>query len=114
MAEQYYRVALQVHPHRATLHYHLGCALLASGSTDMALEALDRALELDPNNPVAKFERAKVKPNHPTSRTTNIITLLKHTKNKGERFPSNNELTDCGVCYSTPLLSRRHHRGHTL
>lgn len=73
LCEQHYRAALVIHPRSALLRYHLALALAAraaraqpsSSTTDAtalgpALEQLESACKLDPANPVAAFERAKM------------------------------------------------------
>ena len=42
------------------LRCNLGMALAKMGKPDQALATLDRAIQLDPANPLAKFERAGV------------------------------------------------------
>lgn len=84
LSERHYRAALTIHPRNAFLHYHLALALAARAAADYAkshaargvttsvrttppatdllpaLEEINKACELDPENPVAAFERAKM------------------------------------------------------
>lgn len=75
LAQSHFRSAVLIHPLNSNLHYHLGMALAAavnaSGGvermTDGAKHALipalaefETAANLDPRNPVPRFERAKV------------------------------------------------------
>lgn len=75
LAQSHFRSAVLIHPLNANLHYHLGMALAAavnanSGSENMtrgtkhalipALAEFETASNLDPGNPVPRFERAKI------------------------------------------------------
>lgn len=82
LAQSHFRNAVQINPRNSSLHYHLGVALAAAfnsvsaGQTDengvigigrgnkhalvSALAELETAANLDPQNPVPRFERAKI------------------------------------------------------
>mmetsp|Transcript_834 Transcript_834/g.2434 ORF Transcript_834/g.2434 Transcript_834/m.2434 type:complete len:138 (+) Transcript_834:603-1016(+) len=60
LAEQHFRVALSLHPESSSLCYHLGCCLTLQGRKEEGLEILNDAVRLDPSNPIARFERAKI------------------------------------------------------
>lgn len=75
MAQNHFRSAVLIHPLNSNLHYHLGMALAAAvnasgGNQRMtdstkhalipALAEFETAANLDPRNPVPRFERAKV------------------------------------------------------
>lgn len=74
LAQSHFRSAVQINPRNSILHYHLGVAL-ASGISTMstsessrgnrqalvsALAELETAANLDANNPVPRFQRAKI------------------------------------------------------
>ncbi len=84
LSERHYRAALSIHPRNAFLHYHLALCLAAKAAADYAkshaargvsssmrtaapaadlvpaLDEINKACDLDPENPVAAFERAKM------------------------------------------------------
>lgn len=75
LAQSHFRSAILIHPLNANLHYHLGMALSAavnaSSTSDRfskstkhalipALAEFETAANLDPANPVPRFERAKI------------------------------------------------------
>lgn len=82
LSERHFRAALNIHPRNYFLHYHLGQALAARAHHDFAkanaraqaggvlspppadlapaLEQLEKACALNPKNPVAAFEKARV------------------------------------------------------
>lgn len=75
LAQNHFRSAVLIHPLNSNLHYHLGMALAAAVNatggaqrlTDgtkhaliPALAEFETAANLDPRNPVPRFERAKV------------------------------------------------------
>lgn len=75
LAQNHFRSAVLIHPLNSTLHYHLGMALAAAvnasgGTTQLsrgtkhalipALAEFETAANLDPKNPVPRFEKAKV------------------------------------------------------
>lgn len=74
-AQNHFRNAILIHPTNSNLHYHLGMALAAEirasgadedddmvrkGSLQPALKAFEEASKHDRNNPVPKFEKARI------------------------------------------------------
>ena len=75
LAHNHFRHAVQINPLNSTLHYHLGVSLAAGATSSVgadmsqhtnrqalvsALAELETAANLDPRNPVPRFERAKI------------------------------------------------------
>ena len=60
MTEYHYRRALEINRNSSVLRCCLGKTLHKMGCTDEALELLDEAVSKDPNNAIAKYERAVV------------------------------------------------------
>ena len=54
------RLAAQINPSSSVLRCYLGMALAKKGDPDAALQQLSVAIERDPRNPLAIFERAHV------------------------------------------------------
>lgn len=59
-AESHYRKAIDIHPNSAVLHCYLGMALASNKRYDEAITVLNRASQLDPNNPQAAYQRSQV------------------------------------------------------
>lgn len=60
MAEYHFRRALNINPRSSVLRCYLGMALHKLKRNAEALEMLHEAIEADPRNPLAKFEKASV------------------------------------------------------
>ncbi|KAK9823416.1 hypothetical protein WJX72_002594 [[Myrmecia] bisecta] len=60
MAEYHFRRSLEVNERSSVLRCYLGMALHKVGRNHEALEMLTKAIEADPKNPLAKFEKASV------------------------------------------------------
>ncbi|XP_063535657.1 cell division cycle protein 27 homolog [Cydia strobilella] len=59
-SEVHIRRALTIHPHSGVLRCQLGLAQAALGKMDRALSTLERAVQLDTENPLCRFHRASV------------------------------------------------------
>jgi len=70
MAEYHFKRALEINPHSSVLHCWLGIVLDERVEREqgedrferllLPLESLQKAIDLDPNNPIARFKHAKV------------------------------------------------------
>jgi len=62
MAEYHFRKAIDIHPHNSVLLTHLALVLHAAGPPrwQEALQVLSHTTQLQPQNPQAKFQKAKV------------------------------------------------------
>ena len=70
MAEYHFKRALEINPHSSVLHCWLGIVLDERVEREnhedrlekllLPLEELQKAIQLDPNNPIARFKHAKV------------------------------------------------------
>ena len=58
LAEFHFARALELHPSSAVLRCYLGMVRQARGAHEAALEMLDGAIAISPNNPQARFQRA--------------------------------------------------------
>ncbi|CAG9466764.1 unnamed protein product [Pedinophyceae sp. YPF-701] len=59
-AAYHYQRGLGIHPQSAVLRCHHGLALARQGMPHQALSDLQRAIQLDPSNPLARYEKAGV------------------------------------------------------
>ena len=55
------RIVEEARPDDAEVQYRLGVSLVRTGSSDMAIRHLERALELEPGSPGAHFELGKLR-----------------------------------------------------
>lgn len=61
LAEKHYRIALDLNSNNSMLWYYLGHVIRVGGGREVdALNALEKALEMNPRNPVARFECCKL------------------------------------------------------
>jgi anaphase-promoting complex subunit 3 len=61
LAEKHYQIALDLNPHNSMLWYYLGHVIRVGGGRESdALHSLERALQENPRNPVARFELCKL------------------------------------------------------
>lgn len=60
MAEYHFRRALTINPGSSVLRCYLGMAVHKLGRNGEALALLQRAIEADPRNPLARFEKSTV------------------------------------------------------
>lgn len=61
LAEKHYQIALDLNPHNSMLWYYLGHVVRVGGARDSdALHSLERALQENARNPVARFELCKL------------------------------------------------------
>ena len=59
-SEHHLRKALGINPCSSPLYCYLGMALHANQKTPQALEMLTNAINIDPKNPLARFQKAQV------------------------------------------------------
>ena len=59
-SEHHLRKALAINPCSSPLYCYLGMALHANGKRQQALEMLTNAINIDPKNPLARFQKAQV------------------------------------------------------
>lgn len=60
LAEYHFEKAVQLHPSSSVLRCNLGIAQYANGKAYVALDTLNEAFRLDPNNPQARYQRATI------------------------------------------------------
>jgi len=74
LAEYHFRRALTINPHSSVLCCYLGMTLLATHRPTDALPMLDRAVDIDPFNTLARFKRAAAL--HAAERSTEALAEL--------------------------------------
>jgi len=60
MAEYHFKRALSINNRSSVLHCNLGMLLHANKKPFEALATLEKAFQIDPSNPQARFQRAKI------------------------------------------------------
>ena len=60
MAHHHFTRSLEINPASSVLHCYMGMVHIANKSLDDALVSLNRAIDLDPKNTLAKYKRVTV------------------------------------------------------